>query len=78
MIPVRMLFQVVTPVMVSITIWGKRETMPANSRMEIPLPIPNSVICSPSHIRKAEPAVKDRMMTTATQMLFRAPPSTSP
>ena len=44
---------------------GMPEMIFANRIMEMPLPIPNSVICSPSHITKAEPAVKDRMMTTA-------------
>ena len=41
--------------------------MPANRMMEIPLPIPNSVICSPIHITKEEPAMKDTMMTRAGQ-----------
>ena len=44
---------------------GKRDMMLANRIMEIPLPIPNSVICSPSHIRSAEPAVKVRTITRA-------------
>ena len=44
---------------------GIPEMMLANRIMEMPLPIPNSVICSPSHITKAEPAVKVRMMTMA-------------
>ena len=35
--------------------------------MEMPFPMPNSVICSPSHISSAEPAVKVRMMTMAAQ-----------
>ena len=34
----------------------------------MPFPMPNSVICSPSHIRKAEPATKAAMMTKAGQM----------
>ncbi|MNR08404.1 hypothetical protein D3C85_1245570 [compost metagenome] len=36
---------------------GIAETIPAKMIMEIPLPIPYSVICSPSHIKKAVPAV---------------------
>ena len=42
--------------------------MLANRIMEIPLPMPNSVICSPSHMISAEPEVKVRMMTIADQM----------
>ena len=37
--------------------------------MEMPLPMPNSVICSPSHMIRAEPEVKVRMMTIAVQTL---------
>ena len=47
------------------TMPGMPEMMLANRIMEMPLPIPNSVICSPSHITRAEPAVKARMITTA-------------
>ena len=49
--------------------------MPANRMMEIPLPIPNSVICSPIHITKEEPAMKDTMITSAghTPLLVRKP-----
>ena len=32
--------------------------------MEIPLPIPLSVILSPNHIKNALPAVKDAVITT--------------
>ena len=78
MVPLRTLFHMVTPLMESVIIWGKRETIPANRITEMPLPMPNSVICSPSHIRNAEPAVKDRTITTPTQMEFRVPPSTRP
>lgn len=35
--------------------------------MEIPFPMPNSVICSPSHMTSAEPAVKVITMTMAAQ-----------
>ena len=51
------------------TMLGPRATIPANRMMEMPLPMPNSVICSPSHIRKAEPATKAAIMTKAAQML---------
>ena len=51
------------------TMEGIREMMPANRIMEIPLPTPNSLHCSPSHIRKLEPATKAIMITRAAQML---------
>ena len=47
------------------TMLGTRDRMPAKRMMEIPLPIPNSVICSPIHITKEEPAMKEAMMTRA-------------
>ena len=72
--PVRTLFHTCRPVTQSMIIWGNRETMPANRMMEMPLPMPNS----PSHIRKAEPAVKEITMTVPTQNLFSAPPLTRP
>ena len=50
-------------VIAELTVEGIREIMEANRIMEIPLPIPNSVICSPSHIMKAEPAVKVMTIT---------------
>ena len=31
---------------------GTRETIPANRMIEIPLPMPFSLICSPSHINQ--------------------------
>ncbi len=37
---------------------GPRQTMPAKMISEMPLPIPFSVICSPSHMINAVPAVK--------------------
>ena len=54
---------------------GTRDRMPANRMMEIPLPIPNSVTCSPIHITKEEPAMKDTIMTSAAQIpvLVRMP-----
>ena len=67
------------PARIPPTIWdtmvGTRDRMPANRMMEMPLPIPNSVICSPIHITKEEPAMKDTMMTRAahTDVLVRMP-----
>ena len=57
------------------TMDGTRDRIPANRMMEMPLPIPNSVICSPIHITKEEPAMKDAMMTRAAQtpVLVRMP-----
>ena len=63
--PLVPLAQLVTPLIIEDTIPGPRATMPANRMMEMPLPTPNSVICSPSHITKAEPAVKAAMITMA-------------
>ena len=37
---------------------GNRATIPAKMINEMPFPIPRSVICSPSHIKKPVPAVK--------------------
>ena len=36
-----------------------RATMPPKMISEMPFPIPNSDICSPSHMMKAVPAVMD-------------------
>ena len=47
---------------------GKRAMMLANRMMEMPLPTPNSVTCSPIHMMRAEPAMKVMMMTMAGQM----------
>ena len=52
---------------VVIRLVGRREMMLANRIMEMPLPMPNSVICSPSHMIRAEPEVKVRIMTIADQ-----------
>ena len=38
-----------------------RDTIPAKISSEMPLPMPRWVICSPSHIRKIEPAVTEMM-----------------
>ena len=37
--------------------WGTEERILKSRTREIPFPIPLSVICSPIHIRSAEPAV---------------------
>ena len=37
---------------------GSSATMPAKMISEMPLPMPRSVICSPSHIRNTVPAIK--------------------
>jgi len=36
---------------------GMSTTIPAKISSEIPLPMPRSLICSPTHIKKAVPAV---------------------
>ena len=46
---------------------GKRATMLAKRITEMPLPTPNSVICSPIHMMRAEPAMKVMMMTMGGQ-----------
>ncbi|MDT4869874.1 hypothetical protein FQZ97_1049250 [compost metagenome] len=46
------------------TALGKPAAMPAKIRMEIPLPSPRSVICSPSHMRNMVPATR---LTTAVR-----------
>ena len=38
---------------------GRPATMPAKMIREIPLPMPRSVICSPSHIRNMVPVTSD-------------------
>ena len=40
---------------------GKPATMPAKMMSEMPLPIPRSVICSPSHMTNAVPVVRVRI-----------------
>jgi len=59
-----------SPLIMEETMLGTRDRMPANRMMEIPLPIPNSVICSPIHMTKEEPAMKEAIMTRATQKDF--------
>ena len=38
---------------------GKPDIIPTNIIIEIPLPIPFDVICSPNHIKSAVPATND-------------------
>ena len=54
-----------TSLNVLITAEGSPATMPEKMMREIPFPIPRSVICSPSHIRNAVPAV--RVMTASSR-----------
>ena len=42
---------------VCVTYVGKRSTMPMKMISETPLPMPLSLICSPSHIKKSVPPV---------------------
>ncbi len=41
---------------------GKSTTMPAKMMSEMPLPMPRSEICSPSHMTKTVPVVRVRMV----------------
>ena len=68
MAPLLMADHRLTPWAMLETMVGTRETMPAKRMMEMPLPTPNSVTCSPIHMTKEEPAMKDTMMTRAGQM----------
>ena len=43
---------------------GREETIDAKMRVEIPLPIPCSVMSSPSHIRMMEPATMEMIAIT--------------
>ena len=38
--------------------------MPAKMISDMPLPMPRSVICSPSHMMNAVPVVSDRMVSS--------------
>ena len=40
-----------------------------SSNLPMKVPTPNSLHCSPSHIRKLEPATQETMITRATQIL---------
>ena len=48
---------------------GILATMPAKIISEIPFPIPLSLICSPSHMRKAVPAVSTSIITMTENTL---------
>ena len=43
--------------------FGRPTTMPAKMISDMPLPMPRSVICSPSHMMKAVPVVSDRIVS---------------
>ncbi len=43
---------------------GRRTTIPAKMMSEIPLPMPLSVICSPSHMMKIVPVVSVRTVSS--------------
>jgi preprotein translocase subunit SecY len=55
---------------------GMSATMPAKMMSEMPLPMPRSVICSPSHIRNAVPVVRER--TVSSRKLQPGSVTTSP
>ena len=44
---------------------GRPATMPAKMMSEMPLPMPRSVICSPSHMMNAVPVVSDSMVRSS-------------
>ena len=54
---------------------GRPATMPAKIMIEMPLPSPRSVICSPSHIRNIVPVTSD---TTQMKRNIRPGSSTRP
>ena len=54
---------------------GRPATMPDRMIIEMPLPTPRSVICSPSHIRNIVPVV---IVTVATSSHCGPPLSTMP
>ena len=49
---------------------GILATIPAKMIREIPFPTPFSLICSPSHIRKAVPAVSTRITSITENTLL--------
>ena len=53
--------------------FGKQEIIPTKIIMEMPFPIPLVVICSPSQISNAVPAIKDR----TTNAPVKTPESTN-
>ena len=54
---------------------GKPAAMPPKIKIEMPLPKPRSVICSPNHIKNMVPAVK---VTTAVTRKPRPGSNTKP
>jgi hypothetical protein len=54
---------------------GSPATIPAKMIMEMPLPMPRSVICSPSHMRKSVPVVS---VITVVMRNMKPGSSTSP
>ena len=50
------------------TALGKPAAIPAKIKIDIPLPSPRSVICSPSHIKNMVPAVKLTIAVTLKPM----------
>ena len=59
------------PEMMEVSALKPEETMPTRRMMEMPLPMPFSVIWSPSHMTTMEPATKVAMMTMALQVPVR-------
>ena len=45
---------------------GMSATMPAKMMSEMPLPMPRSVICSPSHMMKAVPVVSEIIVSSGS------------
>ena len=68
----------ITLLIVLAMLTGKREIIPAKRIMEMPFPMPYSVICSPSHIISAEPEVNVSTITIAAQKLSLASATISP
>ena len=56
---------------------GMRAAIPAKIMMLVPFPSPRSVICSPSHIIKAVPAVNVIIVTSSNERLGVASPRDS-
>ena len=59
------------------TEWGRRETMPMVMMSETPLPMPRSVICSPSHMKTMVVQVRTTVLTSTKTVLLpikRGPP----
>ena len=64
----RLAAQLRTPVTSVVIMLGIRDTIPVKRMIEMPLPTPNSVICSPNHMRNTAPAVKETTITMAAQI----------